>query len=51
MSTTEEHSNIPSTAGEYAPITDVDLALAAELAQQLHGQPAGYRLCRSAAKD
>ena len=35
MSTTQEHSNIPSTAVEFAPITDVDLALAAELAQQL----------------
>ena len=35
MSTTQQHSNIPSTAVEFAPITDVDLALAAELAQQL----------------
>ena len=35
MSTPQEHSNIPSTAVELAPITDVDLALAAELAQQL----------------
>jgi Transketolase, thiamine diphosphate binding domain len=35
MSTTQEHSNIPSTGVEFAPITDVDLALAAELAQQL----------------
>ena len=35
MSTTQEHSNIPNTAVELAPITDVDLALAAELAQQL----------------
>ena len=32
MSTTQQHSNIPV---EFAPITDVDLALAAELAQQL----------------
>ena len=29
MSTTQQHSNIPV---EFAPITDVDLALAAELA-------------------
>ena len=35
MSTTQQHSTIPSTAVEFAPITDVDLALAAELAQQL----------------
>ena len=35
MSTTQQHGNIPSTAVEFAPITDVDLALAAELAQQL----------------
>ncbi len=35
MSTTQQHGNIPSTAAEFAPITDVDLALAAELAQQL----------------
>ena len=35
MSTTQQHSNIPSTAVEFAPITDADLALAAELAQQL----------------
>ena len=35
MSTTQEHSTIPSTAVEFAPITDVDLALAGELAQQL----------------
>jgi transketolase len=35
MSTAQEHGNIPSTAVEFAPITDVDLALAAELAQQL----------------
>ena len=35
MSTTQEHSNTPSTAVEFTPITDVDLALAAELAQQL----------------
>ncbi len=35
MSTTQQHSNIPGTAAEFAPITDVDLALAAELAQQL----------------
>ena len=35
MSTAQQHSNIPSMAAEFAPITDVDLALAAELAQQL----------------
>ena len=35
MSTTQEHGSIPGTAVEFAPITDVDLALAAELAQQL----------------
>ena len=35
MSTTQQRSTIPSTAVEFAPITDVDLALAAELAQQL----------------
>ena len=35
MSTTQEHGSIPSAAVEFAPITDVDLALAAELAQQL----------------
>jgi transketolase len=35
MSTTRQDTNIPSTAVEFAPITDVDLALAAELAQQL----------------
>ena len=35
MGTTQQHSNIPSTAVEFAPITDVDLALAAQLAQQL----------------
>ena len=35
MSTTQQHGTIPSTAVEFAPITDVDLALAAELAQQL----------------
>ena len=35
MSTAQEHGNIPSTAAEFAPSTDVDLALAAELAQQL----------------
>ena len=32
MGTTQQHSNIPSTAVEFAPITDVDLALAAQLA-------------------
>ena len=35
MSTTPEHGTIPGTAVELAPITDVDLALAADLAQQL----------------
>ena len=35
MSTTQQHGTIPSTAAEFAPSTDVDLALAAELAQQL----------------
>ena len=35
MSTTQQHSNTPSTAAEFGPITAVDLALAAELAQQL----------------
>ena len=35
MSTTQQHGNIPSTAAEFAPVTDVDLALAAELGQQL----------------
>jgi hypothetical protein len=35
MSTTQQHGNMLSTAVEFAPITDVDLALAAELAQQL----------------
>ncbi len=35
MSTAQENGNIPSTAVEFAPVTDVDLALAAELAQQL----------------
>ena len=32
MSTTQEHISIPNAAVEFAPITDVDLALAAELA-------------------
>ena len=41
MSTTQQHSNIPSTAVEFAPITDVDLALAAELAQQCGSTPSG----------
>ena len=35
MSTTHQHSNTPGTAVELAPITDIDLALATELAQQL----------------
>src|ERR1700733_10607616 len=35
MSTTQQHGNMLSTAVEFTPVTDADLALAAELAQQL----------------